>query len=197
MEGYGCISFVHPAARESWGKSFKFTYDITPIGTRDVPVSELPEAPTIGFFCREVSGKKRSKMFRQAVILAREKGAIFDVLMIGQRLGPIDDIGKLEDRGAIPVDYARIDALVTCSVSPMVPLSAYEAVAAGRTVITTPREWPKGKWPMVKTGETAEDIADLIIETIKERNLHAPYRPFTRKAWAKRQLYLACGLAQK
>lgn len=187
INGFGFISFVHSIQKETWESSgFKGDSFIMPIGTRNITVDPLPERPTIGFFCREVGNKKRSKMFAEAVIEAK-KTADFDVLMIGSRLEKISRIGKYEERGATIEDYRRIDAIVTTSVSPMIPLSAYEALAAGRAVITTPRQWPMDS-DAIFTSNTVEGIAEYIVTVCGDRKIYKTNVPFTRDNWAKEQV---------
>lgn len=194
LEGFGHISFVHPAAKDSW-PDLTGHFDVIPIGSRDIPYAELPSFPTLGFFCREDRGQKRSEMFREAVLKAKPHTP-FRVLMIGERLGHIQDIGIWLNRAATPADYPDIDALVTCSKSPMIPLSMYEAIAAGRTVITTPRIWPARETRAIKTADTVEDLSKIIVETMKWRVQHAPYKPFSRTDWAKHQYETACSVAR-
>jgi len=173
VAGAGCVSLVHPAQVENFaGVSARVT--VLPIGSREVVVGELPSVPVIGFFCREVGGRKGSHLFGQAVEMARND-VDFDVLLIGWNLDAIAPLGRYERGAAGPLDYRRITALVTCSVSPMVPLSAYEACAAGRPVITTPRTWPEGgEWEMVRTAENPEGLAECIRETVKKPKRFRP-----------------------
>lgn len=187
IEGFGCVSYVHQEQQERWG----IDGIVSPIGSRDVPQSSLPDRPTIGFFCRDLRGEKRPGLFGDAVALARQH-AEFEVLMIGHGLEAITDLGTYEQRGAGVDDYARIDALVTCSVSAMVPLSAYEAAAAGRAVITTPRQWD---WDMVRKAEDADGLAALIVDQVQHRRLYTPRKDFTREGWAREQVALARSLA--
>ena len=180
-EGYGLYSFVHDCQRRQSG----LNGFVQPIGSRDIPYDDLPDKPTIGFFCREYGNLKRSRMFYDAVKLAK-KECKFKVLMVGERLDHIMNCGQYIKRGAEPDDYSKIDALVTCSVSPMIPISVYEALSAGRVVISTPREWPFNT-RMVKEGENEDDIAELIYEVVNDRGLHKPFTPYTRQSWAQRQ----------
>lgn len=179
--GFGLYSFVHDYQRR------QYDYDgfVLPIGSRDIPYDELPKTPTIGFFCKEYGQLKRSDMFYEAVTMAKHE-IDFDVLMVGENLSHIMDCGKYIERAADINDYKRIDALVTCSVSPMIPISAYEALAAGRTVISTPRKWPFES-SMIKEGETVDDLAELIYNCVADRRLHKPYMPYSRSGWARRQ----------
>lgn len=179
--GFGKYSYVHKHQMKLSG----IIGAVSPIGSRDVEYDDLPNSPTIGFFCKEYGQLKRSNMFYDAVRLAREE-IDFKVLMIGDKLNHIRNLGRYEVKGAGVNDYKRIDALVTCSVSHMIPLSAYEALAAGRTVISTPREWPF-KSPMIKEGETVDDIAELIYETVSDRRIYKPFAPYSRDDWAKGQ----------
>lgn len=195
LTGFGAISFVHEAQKVAWG-DFSEKHLVLPIGSRRIPyTTKLPRKPTIGFFGREVDDNlKRSAMFGKAVLMAKEK-VDFDVLMIGERLEHIAHIGTYEKRDAGPDDYRRVDATVTCSVSPMIPLSTYETCSAGRTVITTPRIWPSGaNWEMVKTGETVEQLADHIVDVVTNRKTYKPVNLYNRADWAKAQVELAKGL---
>ncbi len=188
--GFGNYSFVHEYQKKQTG----LNGFVRPIGSRDVEYDVLPPEPTIGFFCREYGDLKQSQMFYEAVTLAKRE-VKFKVLMIGGNLSPISKAGKYERRGATPKDYSRIDALVTCSKSPMIPISCYEALSAGRAVISTSREWGFST-PMIKTGEDAEDIAELIIESVIDRQLYKPFTPYTREHWAKKQVEEAIKLCR-
>ncbi len=187
LNGVGCISLVHPIQRPNLIE-FSGRVVVRPIGSREVEVGDLPEIPTIGFFCREIRQLKRSHLFAEAVNLAR-KSANFSVLLVGKGLDSIAHLGRYEARPAKPKDYQRITGLAVCSVSPMIPLSAYEACAAGRSVITTPREWPEGsEWAMVRTGDDAEELAALFVKTVQQPTLFPPEMPFSRKEWALHQI---------
>jgi glycosyltransferase involved in cell wall biosynthesis len=188
---YGAISFVHEEQAKLWRKKgFRGRYFTLPIGSRDIPYAPRPQRPTLGYFCREVGDKKRSEFFAQ-VVKAAKKRMDFDVLMIGENLDSIKNIGKYIERAAVPADYARITAFMTTSVSPMVPLSAYEALAAGRPVVTTPRIWPSShSWHGVYCGITEEELAEQVVRALKV-NLCQPFAPFNRTAWAKEQVRIA------
>jgi hypothetical protein len=190
----GCVSLVHPAQIDKlsgYGGRLK----IDPIGSRDIVVGELPPVPVIGFFCRESGTIKGSHLFSEAVTIAREE-VDFEVLMIGRNLDHIEGLGRYERRAAGPLDYQRITALVTCSISPMIPLSAYEACAAGRIVITTPRIWPEGsEWAMVRTAESVEGLAARICEAVKTPKRFRPEIPFSREQWIRNQIEEAVKLA--
>jgi hypothetical protein len=69
----------------------------------------------------------------------------------------------------------------------MIPISCYEALAAGRHVISTPRDWPF-KTEMVKTGSSCQDIAALIYQAVTVNKKYSPYIKYTRKDWAVRQV---------
>lgn len=192
----GAVSFVHDWPARAWAAAgFTGRSVVAPIGARkDVHPSALPHRPTLGYFCREVGNNtKRSPLFAEAVALARER-VVVDVLMIGERLEHIRRIGTYQRRAATPRDYEKIDALVATSASPMVPLSLYEACAAGKTVITTTREMPAGDWPMVHMGDTAEALADHIVNLVQSRRCWPPVRPYMREQWARQQVLLAQSL---
>lgn len=186
---FGVKALVHPAQLADHPAGV-----VVPIGARPCEVPPLPRHPTVGFFCREVNGRKGSDLFAEAVRIARERER-FEVCLIGERLEHIADLGVYEHRGAVPADFGRIDALVVASQSPMVPLSAYEACASGVRVISTPRQWIGGSWPMVFTAATAVEMADQIIHAVRNRQRFAPHAPFNRRAWALAQIKLAKGIA--
>lgn len=183
--GYGMLSFVHPHPAKQWREWNKDDKFFTlPIGSREIPHSPLPDKPVLGYFCREHGkGLKRSKMFAEAVESARTK-VVFDVLMIGEKLEHIAHIGRYERRAAVPEDYGRISAFCTTSVSPMVPLSAYEALAAGRPVITTKRYFPHPMIKNIHVGDTVEELSDKIVSVIKNPKLQAQ-KVFKRSDWCK------------
>lgn len=187
-DGFASYSYVHPFQLRQSGVNGS----VNPIGSRDIPYDDLPDKPTIGFFCKEYGKVKRSELFAEAVMMAKQE-CKFNVLMIGGNLSHIKHIGAYENRAANVNDYSRIDALVTCSVSPMIPLSAYEALAAGRSVISTPREWLFNS-PAIQEGESAEDIAEIIVDVVTDRKLHAPFMPYSREDWARLQFEKALEL---
>lgn len=197
LRGFGMISFCHPYQERQYREFDKKTPSFTlPIGARDIPVTPLPDKPTLGGFFREVNsqGKKHLKgslLFAEAVEIAR-KTLDFDVLLIGGNLDHIKHIGRYEKRAATPDDYARITALMTTSTSPCVPLSAYEALAAGRPVISTPREWTHD-FSNIGAGKTAKELAACIVTYLKSPIL-IPQKPFDRDEWCKRQVKEAINL---
>lgn len=166
------VIFTHPVQSFLWHqKKFCGPSVTLPIGTRSkVPVSNsLSERPTLGFFCGENKlGTKRSLMFRDVV--TKSKSVLdFDVLMIGRGLDHIAHLGEMEDRAAGPDDYARIDALISTSISPAVPLSVYEALAAGLPVISTPRWFPGSDWINIYTGNEVDDLAEHVVMVLNHR----------------------------
>ncbi|EPQ4688495.1 hypothetical protein LXC81_004851 [Citrobacter freundii] len=166
------VVFTHPMQEWLWRRSGYNGRSITvPIGTRKIiqPHTVIPQRPTVGFFCGENKFRwKGSDVFKNVVIAAK-KAIDFDVLMIGRGLEHISDLGIYEQRAANPEDYSRIDVLFTASISPGIPLSVYEACACGKTVITTPRWFPPGRWPSVKTGQTHRELARHLIFALKNR----------------------------
>lgn len=186
LNAYGMVSMVHPVQAQTVVCK---AMDVCPIGSRDIHMDALPEVPTIGFFCREIGSEKGSDVFEQAVFIAR-RTAQFDVLLMGERLEKIAHLGNYVGRAAGPKDYSAIDALFTASVSPMVPLSAYEALAGGRSVISTPRQWPYD-FHGIHTGRTAAELAEHIVSVVTHRSLYSPQKPYARWQWAKRQVQLA------
>lgn len=191
-KGYGAISFVHPWQEKQYRRfSHRQKCFTQPIGTRNVPVTPFPDRPVLGYFCREVRGLKRSDLFKDAVVRAKQD-TDFDVLMIGEKLDHIAHLGTYEERAATIEDYQRITAFLTTSVSPMVPLSAYEALAAGRPLITTPREFPVD-FSNIFTSKNAVGLASLISMVLKGP-IHAPQSFFYRSAWAQKQCLEAAKL---
>ena len=166
------LSFMHPIQAWYWRNAgYKGRFMTLPIGARDaitLPKS-MPQNPTVGFFCGEDKQfNKGSPLFAKAVQLAR-KVAPFDCLLIGRGLKHISNLGHYEEHAALPEDYARIDVLVCTSRSPAVPLSVYEAMAAGKPVISTPRWIPGEKLPAVHFAETAEELAQKICAVLAAR----------------------------
>ena len=166
------VVFTHPMQEWLWKRSgFNGKFVTIPIGTRKIiqPFATIPENPTVGFFCGENRlGWKGSDVFKKVVVAAR-KEIDFDVLLIGRGLEHIADLGIYEQRAAMPDDYARIDVLITASISPGIPLSVYEACASGKAVITTPRWFPAGRWPTVKTGQTHRQLVKYLISSVSNR----------------------------
>lgn len=193
---YGMISFCHPAQERKFrglhGRAPKsFTL---PIGSRDIPYSPLPQRPVLGFFCREVGLDRRLKgsdTFAAAVTLARQV-MDFDVLMIGERLDHIAHLGTYECRAAVPDDYARITALAVTSTSICVPLSMYEALAAGRAVVSTPREMTFPARNLL-FGEDARDLAAAFTCALSVK-VTDRQMPYSRDDWARRQVQEAMAL---
>jgi len=190
LRGFGMVACVHPfQERQFRQRDTKTPIFTLPIGARDIPVAPFPDKPVLGGFFREVHSKgkrnlKGSLLFKEAVEIARREFD-FDVLLIGENLEHIASIGRYEKRGALPEDYARITALMTTSTSPMIPLSAYEALAAGRPVISTPREFPFNAANVV-FGECARELSRQIIAVFSMENPRiAPQHPFSREDWCK------------
>lgn len=189
MDTAGKVSLVHSAQLRNFPAG-----EVWPIGSRqDAAPTPLPPRPAIGFFCREAGGSKGSEMAAKAVTRAR-RSADFDFLMVGERLGDIASLGAYEERPAVVSDYSRVTALLVCSLSPMVPLSAYETCASGRVVISTPREWPRlHTWPVVE-GRNAKELAAHIVGAVKSPTLYPGVMPYTRESWCRRQVRMAISL---
>lgn len=197
VRGFGMVSFVHDDAMDRWKrKGFDGPCFVEPIGARNVPASPVPDRPTIGFFCREIDGKKGSGLFAQAVCVARQR-CDFDVLMIGANLDHIADLGAYEyrERGAGVDDYSRISALVVLSESTMVPLSAYEALAGGVRVISSPRNWPGDTGAQVLKPDGLNRLVRQIVSVTQNPSRVTPIRPYRREAWARSQVEAARKLA--
>lgn len=192
----GHVTFTHPVQQWIW-RNVKVPGTVVPIGARDeIAQWGLPERPTIGFFCREVAGAKGSDLFAEVVRLVRQQ-IDCDVLMIGDRLGHIASLGTYETRAAGPDDYRRIDVLFCASRSPAVPLSVYEASAAGCSVVTTDRWFPGPcRWPNVKTGNTPAELAQALIAVLRLRGRHPPVRPFLLSHWVAEQVRIAREIAR-
>lgn len=197
LRGAGIISYCHPEQYMiNRAKNHKTPYFIQPIGSRDIPVTPLPEKPVLGGFFREVSHKGRkqlkgSDLFAQAVEIAR-KEMDFDVLLIGQNLEKIAHLGTYEKRGALPDDYSRITALMTTSTSRAIPLSTYEALAAGRSIVSTPREFTFNV-ENIFWGWDAKTLADAIIKALNVGEIK-PQKPYDRLQWAEKQVQEAIKL---
>jgi hypothetical protein len=188
LKGFGMVACVHPfQMRQFRQRDTKTPIFTLPIGAREIPVSPFPDKPVLGAFFREVHSKgqrnlKGSLLFKEAVEIARREFD-FDVLLIGENLEHIASIGRYEKRGALPEDYARITALMTTSTSPMIPLSCYEALAAGRPVISTHREWFFDS-QNVFLRDSAKNLAKAIINTLNAPTL-IPQCPYKRDDWCK------------
>lgn len=190
-----------------WKRSGFNGHSVTiPIGARKniQPSLNIPERPTVGFFCGENKFRwKGSDVFKKVITSARQQ-LDFDVLMIGRGLEHIADLGSYELRAAGPEDYSRIDVLFTASISPGVPLSVYEACACGKTVVTTPRWFPPGRWPMVKTGQTHRQLTHHLVTSLKNRERYLSNgaknssSPYILEAWIEKNIsflkkrYIAC-----
>lgn len=191
LRGFGMISFCHPYQERQYREFDKKTPSFTlPIGARDIPVTPLPDKPTLGGFFREVNSKgkkhlKGSLLFAEAVEIAR-RDFDFECLLIGENLEHIKHIGRYEKRAATPDDYARITALMTTSTSVNTPLSIYEGLAAGRPIVSTPREWTHD-FTNIFTGESPKELAKAIIDALVAPKL-IPQKPFDRDEWCKRQI---------
>lgn len=191
------VVFTHPMQEWLWKRSGFNGHSVTiPIGARKIiqPNLMIPERPIVGFFCGENKFRwKGSDVFKKVVIAAKRQ-LDFDVLMIGRGLEHIADLGCYELKAAGPEDYERIDVLFTASISPGVPLSVYEACACGKTVVTTPRWFPTGRWPTVKIGQTHRQLANHLIIALKnrERYLSAGKKnassPYILEEWIKKNI---------
>ena len=183
LRKYGLVSLVHPSQADN----VKGCMEITPIGSRDIRKSGLPQKPTVGFFCREVKGhKKGSEIFAEVVQRARQE-IDFDVLMVGQKLQHIKHLGKYEERAADVNDYSRITALFTASQTPMIPLSVYEAISVGRSIITTPRVWT-ADFQGIFEGKTVDELVSQTLQVVKQNKLWQSDVVFKRDAWAEQQI---------
>ena len=191
--GAGHVSFVHPYQYHL--SKYEGYYTIDPIGSRHISNISCPSRPVIGFFCKEYGGVKGSDMFFNAVKKAR-LSANFYVLMIGDNLDHIKKLGKYEQRPANVNDYRRVSCLVTCSQTPMIPLSIYEGIASGREIISTPRQWI-GDIRNVRTVYDVNDLAGAIVGHTKDMRQYKPHKPFCRTKWAKTQLQYAKRLCVK
>lgn len=195
--GYGIISFCHPFQQEKFKREHgEHPNFMLPIGARAVPRNSFAGKPTLGYFCREV-GKDRVKgsdLFATAVKMAREQKD-FDLLMIGENLEHIANLGKYERRAAVPSDYGRISAFCTTSTSPAVPLSCYEALAAGVPVASTVRQFPH-LFGGVYFGTDEQGLAGAILAALN-CEIREPQFPFSRDAWAQRQVDEARKLCKK
>jgi len=186
------IVFTHPMQYWLWkNKGFDGNFKIIPIGGRTEikPVDVIPIRPTVGFFCGETpTFEKQSFLFKE-IILESKKHIDFDVLMIGRNLDHISDLGLYENKSADINDYSRIDVLVSTSISPGIPISVYEACAAGKPVVTTPRWFPETNWPNIRIGNTKKELINHLIDIIRNRyNLHDQrninnFSPYTIDKW--------------
>ena len=200
LNGAGAVLFTHPLQLYlSQQRGFSGRYRVLPIGARRAVQSAiaLPPKPTVGYFTGETGSRsKRSEMFAEAVAIARQSLS-FDVLMIGRWLERIAGTGTWHDRAAGPLDYQSVDVLVTCSPSPGIPLSVYEASAVGIPVVTTPRWFPKPDWPNIFTGDSAEDLAQHIVAILQNRASYFVRRadnavlPYAFDSWVSEQVALA------
>lgn len=151
-------------------KGFNGNYRIIPIGARKEvkPSNMMPKTPTLGFFTRETKLlEKRTPFFKELVLEAREQYN-FDILLIGHSLKNIADIGTYEKRPAEISDYERIDALFTSSISPAIPLSVYETLAAGKPIISTFR-WFTFSSNLIFQHNDKKSLIDSIIYVLKNR----------------------------
>ncbi|MDO9452303.1 MAG: glycosyltransferase family 4 protein [Stagnimonas sp.] len=166
------VIFTHPMQLLLWQKAgFKGHYTIRPIGARKgiISCNEIPAAMTLGFFCGENRKKwKGSNKFMKVVEVVRQSKPL-ECLMIGRGLSHVAHLGVYEQRAAGVNDYARIDALFCASISPGVPLSVYEACAAGVPVITTPRWFPPGRWRGVHLCENQSGMVRILKKIITDR----------------------------
>ncbi|MXP59066.1 glycosyltransferase [Pantoea sp. Taur] len=191
------VIFTHPMQEWLWKRSgFNGSSITVPIGTRAEikPFKTIPDRPTVGFFCGENKlGWKGSSTFKK-VVLAAKKDFDFDVLMIGRGLEHIEDLGVYEKRAAGPDDYSRIDVLFTASISPGVPLSVYEACACGKSVVTTPRWFPSGRWTTVKTGQNNRQLVNHLKNSLLNREKYLEsseklsFSPYTLEDWTEKNI---------
>lgn len=191
------IVFTHPMQYWLWrSQGFIGKFKIIPIGARKelVPFDNIPLRPTVGFFCGETAKfEKQSYLFRN-VVLKLKKYLDFDVLMIGRNLNHISDLGIYENKSASIEDYARIDVLFTSSISPGIPISVYEACAAGKPIVTTPRWFPRSDWPNVKIGMSEDELMNHLLEVLTNRLDYHNYRnknryvPYTIDNWVTENL---------
>lgn len=180
---------------------------------------------TVGWSGRPVQYQgrelKRIAMFVEAVELL---GPPVQVLMLGEGLSgacadllsagalvdwrdPSGQVGAAMDlpwEFGAPALYRQMDAFVSTSESPAVPLGCYEALASGVPVVSTPREWVGDSGLWVFRGETAEEIAEDL-DAIRDRPAKAgrwidqaakiaKSMPRTLECWCRENTELAAGL---
>ncbi|EOX8193535.1 hypothetical protein ACPWL5_004535 [Escherichia coli] len=194
------VIFTHPMQEWLWKRSGFNNHHITiPIGARKacLPFSAIPLRPAVGFYCGENKLKQKgSHIFKQVIIEAR-KQMEFDVIMIGRGLDHIAELGIYEQRAAEPIDYSRIDTLISASVSPGVPLSVYEALSCGKPVITTPRWFPTGRWKGVRIGSSKHQLVTHLIKTLQNREFYLvdphkfAYSPYILEDWIDKNIKYA------
>lgn len=193
------VVFTHPMQSWLWRRDgFKGRSTIRPIGSRrDVIVrSNQPDKPTVGFFCGEnLQRWKGSDLFERVIHRLRTL-CEFDVLMIGRNLDHISYLGNMEDRAAGINDYQRIDSLFCASISPGIPLSVYEALAAAVPVVST-RRWFVGRTPrLVRFGSTESQLVKQLYLTIKHRRQiyemrsSYVYMPYVFENWIEHNLII-------
>lgn len=191
-----CVIFTHPIQFYLWKlKGFTGNYKIIPIGTRKnvQPFDTMPARPTVGFFTRENKHlEKQTPLFKKIVLEARKK-LDFDVLLIGHKLGHISDIGTYEERAANISDYSRVDALFSSSISPGIPLSVYEALAAGKPVITTSR-WFLFSNELIYQSINDNDLLSNFLYVLENREYFHQNRnkfctsPFVLEDWVEKNI---------
>jgi hypothetical protein len=191
------IVFTHPMQYWLWkNRGFTGKFKIIPIGARKeiTPFNNIPLRPTIGFFCGETRRFEKQSYFFKEVVSKLKKYLDFDVLMIGRNLSHISNLGIYEDRAATIKDYSRIDVLFTSSISPGIPISVYEACAAGKPVVTTPRWFPKADWPNIKIGINEDELINHLLEILTNRLDYHNHRitnrftPYTIDNWVEENL---------
>lgn len=196
------VLFTHPLQLFLWRQAgFGGRYLIRPIGSRKAvaPPTFLPKKPTIGFFCGETKKGTKGSSELPPIVTEARKYFDFNCLLIGKALEAISFLGKYEIRAAGPDDYGRIDVLICLSQSPGVPLSVYEACAAGKPVLTTPRWFPDKVPPSVTFAQTRDEFVKNIITLLRkrkdnfERRRRLSFAPYIFEDWIELNVRQANG----
>jgi glycosyltransferase involved in cell wall biosynthesis len=191
-----CIIFTHPVQYFLWRtKGFIGNYKIIPIGSRkNIPINyKKPDIPTVGFYCKETKNMEKGSQLFKDVILRTKREIEFNVLMIGENLKHIQELGQYEERAANIYDYSKIDVLFTSSVSPAVPLSIYEALSIGKPIISTPR-WFTFSSTLIHQGYNEIELTINLVKVINNRNYYYDNRhdfkisPFFLEDWIEENI---------
>lgn len=204
MAGAAALIFTHPMQFVAYrAKGFSGRQLTLPIGTREavVPTGQLPPRPTLGFFCGEPAPPRSGQQvfvkgsdLLERVVRAARRSLDFDLLLMGRHLDHVAHLGTYRRDAAGPADYARVDALFCASMSPGIPLSVYEACAAGLPVVTTPRWFPDGPWPTILTAADEADLVEAVLSVLRDREAFAAgrasaaRRPYVLEDWIHRTL---------
>ncbi|MBB4952320.1 glycosyltransferase involved in cell wall biosynthesis [Agrobacterium vitis] len=192
---------------------------IRPIGALQLFKPRLALEPRfrIGWIGRN-DPVKQLPLFIKVIAAAQKTQDIFDVVLVGEDLSPIEaEVSALDvkvhhiDRRVVSIEecppaYSSLDALVITSKSEGQPMVLFEALACGVPVVSTPTgwaEWFAGRVPdYVQLAESPDQFASALLRIRQSRQslfakrfeMAAAVEKWRLENWVDALVALACGL---